>query len=76
MVFTILATLFLRYWYIRENRRRDEAAAIAFQSVSSAQVGSREKLDSHGGRDGDIVEKLSDYRDLTDKERTDFRYVY
>lgn len=72
MVFTILATLFLRFWYIRENRRRDQLAGQARQSDQPSQ----EKLDDASGRDGSIVEKLSEYRDLTDKERKDFRYVY
>ena len=75
-MFTILATLFLRYWYIRENRRRDDAAELARHSAQPSQVGSEEKLHNPGGRDGDLVEKLADYRDLTDKERKGFRYVY
>lgn len=76
MVFTILATLFLRFWYIRENTRRDELAEQARQSVQSSRRGSQDKLDDVGERDGCIVEKLSEYRDLSDKERRDFRYVY
>lgn len=76
MVFTILATLFLRYWYIRENKRRDALADIARQSVQPSRAGSQEKLHLPSGRDADLVEKLADYRDLTDKERKDFRYVY
>lgn len=78
MVFTILATLYLRFWYIRENRRRDGLAEEARRSAQS-HVGSQDKLDTvpAGGQgEGDIVEKLADYRDLTDKERRDFRYVY
>lgn len=77
MAFTILATLFLRFWYIRENRRRDELAERARQSGQSSRVGSQEKLNDHSGSvDGRIVEKLAEYRDLTDKQRPDFRYVY
>jgi len=75
MVFTIFASLFLRYWYIRENKRRDTAQLQA-ESVQNSRAGSREKL--HGGDDGEdkIVEKLEEYQDLTDKQRRDFRYVY
>lgn len=75
MVFTILATLFLRFSYIRENRRRDNLVDTSDRNMRPPRSGSQEKLDE-GGRDGYIVEKLSEYRDFTDKERKDFRYVY
>ena len=80
MVFTIVATLFLRFWYIRENKRRDELAEVSRRSAQSSHVGSRDKLDTlpsgAQSRDSSIVEKLEDYRDLTDRERIEFRYVY
>jgi hypothetical protein len=76
MVFTIFASLFLRYWYIRENRRRDAAEqSLGQHSDHTTTGGSQEKL--HGGQgENRIVEKLDGYRDLTDKQRRDFRYVY
>ena len=80
MVFTIIASLFLRFWYIRENRRRDEAdAATAMQSVQTSRAGSQEKLNVASDsveRGNRIVERLGEYQDLTDKQRKDFRYVY
>jgi hypothetical protein len=79
MVFTILASLYLRYWYIRENKKRDEAAELAKLSVQNSRVGSSEDLhnrDGLAGREDRIVEKLEEYKDLTDKQRRDFRYVY
>jgi hypothetical protein len=74
MVFTIFASLFLRYWYIRENKRRDSVDAAA-----TMQGGSQDKLHEASDsveRENRIVERLDDYQDLTDKQRRDFRYVY
>lgn len=80
MVFTIIASLFLRFWYIRENKRRDTAyAAAAMQSVQTSRAGSQEKLNEASDsveRENRIVERLGEYQDLTDKQRKDFRYVY
>jgi hypothetical protein len=79
MVFTVLASLYLRYWYIRENKKRDEAAELAKLSVQNSRVGWSEDLqtrDSLAWREDKIVEKLEEYKDLTDKQRRDFRYVY
>jgi hypothetical protein len=73
MVFTIFASLFLRFLYIRENRRRDTLSQLQAESVQPSRAGSQEKL--HVGEDR-IVEKLEEYRNLTDKQRRDFRYVY
>jgi hypothetical protein len=80
MVFTIFASLFLRYWYIRENKRRDTAdAAATLQSAPISRAGSHDKLHEASDsveRENRIVERLDDYQDLTDKQRRDFRYVY
>jgi len=73
MVFTIFASLFLRFLYIRENRRRDMASQALAESVQPSRAGSQEKL--YVGEDR-IVDKLEEYQDLTDKQRRDFRYVY
>jgi hypothetical protein len=73
MVFTIFASLLLRFLYIRENRRRDMASRALAESVQPSRAGSQEKL--YIGEDR-IVEKLEEYQDLTDKQRKEFRYVY
>jgi hypothetical protein len=73
MVFTIFASLLLRFLYVRENRRRDTLSQLQAESVQPSRAGSQEKL--YVGEDR-IVEKLEEYRDLTDKQRRDFRYVY
>jgi hypothetical protein len=79
MVFTIFASLFLRYWYVRENKIRDAAALALADSTQPSRAGSQEKLNDASdwpGRENRIVEKLDEYQDLTDKQRKDFRYVY
>jgi hypothetical protein len=73
MVFTIFASLFLRFLYVRENRRRDTLSQLQAESAQPSRAGSQEKL--YVGEDR-IVEKLEEYQDLTDKQRRDFRYVH
>jgi flagellar biosynthesis/type III secretory pathway M-ring protein FliF/YscJ len=73
MAFTSVASLVLRWMYIRENKRRDllEAEnARAGMSREGASEGKEEEAVNDGTEE---IEGRTDY-DYTDKERLQFRY--
>ena len=74
MVFTSVASLVLRWMYIRENRRRDalEAENARASGVGEGVDGGKEKEAANDGPEE--IEGRTDY-DYTDKERLHFRYT-
>jgi hypothetical protein len=69
MVFSILASLALRYLFSRENARRDglfrtQDAAIEGEKNSAGEVYALPESERVGG-----------YEDKTDKQRPEFRYT-
>jgi hypothetical protein len=77
MVFTILSSLFLRYDYIRDNRKRD-----AIEPAQTGPLSGEGNANLPADVEKDIVteiplaDMLARYTDQTDKQRKSFRYVY
>ena len=68
MVFTSLASIFLRYIYIRENRRRDDLAVSVGTSVE-------EDEQAKEGTGLPAAERPDVYEDKTDRNRMEYRYI-
>lgn len=69
MVFTIFASLALRYFFIRENARRDRLSGTQEPTVEGEKDGAGEAYALPES------ERVGGYEDKTDKERPEFRYT-
>lgn len=70
MVFASLGSLFLRWFYIRANAKRDAAQGLGPGVEIDGDTA--EKLASGGMP---VLERLERYEDLTEKQRPEFRYT-
>lgn len=70
MVFTSCSAVYLRWYMVRENAKRDAAQTVSIE-MSSGVENDKEKVVE--GNESSIPEQ-SPFSDLTDKEQTSFRY--
>ncbi len=76
MTFASLASLFLRFVYIGENKRRDRLAAAEARGGSDPLFQEGEQTSPANLPPAELSETPGIYVDMTEKESWGFRYIY